>query len=62
MHNLFLGTARRVMDIWLEKKILRQEDLKIVQNKVDATHVPCNIGRMPFRIASLFRDLLLNNG
>ena len=36
MHNLFLGTAKRMMEIWLNLSILTQADLENMQVKVDA--------------------------
>ena len=54
MHTLFLGTAKRMMEIWLQVSILTRADLQVAQNKVDATHVPSNLGRIPFRIANSF--------
>ena len=54
MHNLFLGTAKRMMEIWLETSILTQADLEHVQNKVDASNVPSSLGRLPFKIAKSF--------
>ncbi len=54
MHNLFLGTAKRMIEIWLEHSILTQADLEHVQNRVDASKVPSNLGRLPFKIAKSF--------
>ena len=54
MHNLFLGTAKRMIEIWLELSVLTQADLEHVQNKVDASNVPSYLGRLPFKIAKSF--------
>lgn len=54
MHNLFLGTAKRMMEMWLDLSILTRADLERVQQKVDESCVPSNIGRLPFRIAKSF--------
>ena len=55
-HNLFLGTARHVMETWLKASILTSADLQKVQEKVDAVHVPTNIGRIPGKIAKSFAE------
>ena len=54
MHNLFLGTAKRMMEMWLELSLLTRADLEKVQQKVDSTNIPSNIGRLPFKIAKSF--------
>ena len=54
MHNLFLGTAKRMMEIWLELSILTRADLEHVQQIVDRCKVFSNIGRLPFKIAKSF--------
>ena len=54
MHNLFLGTAKHVMETWLDTSILTAADLQEVQERVDAVLVPTNIGRIPGKIAKSF--------
>ena len=54
MHNLFLGTAKRMMEIWLELSILTRADLENVREMVDGCKAPSNIGRLPFKIAKSF--------
>ena len=54
MHNLFLGTAKHVMETWMDESILTSADLQKVQEKVDAVPVPTNIGRIPGKIAKSF--------
>ena len=36
MHNLLVGTARYMISVWKELKILKESDLEIIQAKVDA--------------------------
>ena len=43
MHNLFLGTAKRMLEIWLDENKLDIGDLQAVQNLVDQTQVPSYI-------------------
>ena len=54
MHNLFLGTAKHMMETWLNTSILSTSDLEKIQQKVDAVNVPTNIGRLPGKIAKSF--------
>ena len=54
MHNLFLGTAKHMMETWLSKSVLSTSDLEKIQEKVDAVNVPTNIGRLPGKIAKSF--------
>jgi len=55
MHNLFLGTAKHIMkNIWLPNKILKQSDLKTIQQVIDSMKVPSNMGRIPNKIPSSF--------
>ncbi len=54
MHNLFLGTAKHLVEIWLEMSTLSANDLQQVQEKVDSSRVPCEVGRIPTKIARMF--------
>ena len=54
MHNLFLGTAKRFFKNLISKGILQDEQLKLIQVRVDSIIVPATIGRIPKKIASAF--------
>lgn len=55
MHNLFLGSAKHfVKSILLGKDVISQSDYDIVQQRVDSTVAPCDIGRIPNKIHSGF--------
>lgn len=55
MHNLFLGTAKRVLrDIWIENDIITASDFQLIQERVDKCLVPSDIGRIPYKINSSF--------
>ncbi len=62
MHSLFLGTAKRMMEMWLELSALTHTDLEHVQQKVDRSSVPSNIGRLPFKIVKSFSGFTANSG
>ena len=54
-HNLFLGTAKRVMKkIWIENGILTRDDMKAIQARVDSIRAPSGIGRIPRKVSSSF--------
>lgn len=52
MHNLFLGTAKHVLNIWKEKKLLDTKDFEEIQKRVSAFNVPQDIGCIPYKIDS----------
>ena len=55
MHNLFLGTAKYVMkQLWIEKRIVSIEQLKLIQKRVNTYLPPVGIGRIPWKIATAF--------
>lgn len=54
MHNLLLGTAKHITEIWKSSGILTSKDFDIIQEKVDSMVTPTDIGRIPFKIASKF--------
>ena len=52
MHNLFLGTAKHVFKLWIEKNLLSKKDLKFLEDRINSYDVGTGIGRLPHRIAS----------
>ena len=54
MHNPFLGTAKHMIETWLDTYILTAADLQKVQGRVDALLVPTNIGSIPGKTAKSF--------
>ena len=53
MHNLFLGTAKRVTQtFWLEKQILSTSDLQTKHKRLSNIAVPSDLGRLPQHIES----------
>jgi hypothetical protein len=54
MHNLFLGTAKHLVEVWLQVLTLSANDLQQVQEKVDSCYVPSELGRIPSKIAKMF--------
>jgi hypothetical protein len=61
MHNLYLGTAKRIINyIWLETGLLTKKDLSVVQDRVNSVCVPPTVGRIPLKIASSFAGFTAN--
>ena len=52
VHNLFLGTAKRVFDKWVENGVISNADLKKIQERIELFRVPSDLGRLPSNIAS----------
>ena len=52
MHNLFLGTAKHMIEIWKALNILSPSDFQCIQERVDSFVTPTDIGRTPKKIAS----------
>ena len=54
MHNLFTGTAHKVLATWKGNKILTREHFEDIQTLIDAFCVPRSVGRIPHKISSGF--------
>ena len=54
MHNLFLGTAKRIIELWLDNGLLNSNNLKHVQEMVDKCESPSDLGRLPRKIEKSF--------
>ena len=50
MHNLLLGTAKHMFQTWTDKGILKPKDLKEIQDYIDRTVVPPDVGRIPNKL------------
>lgn len=54
MHNLFLGTGKRMLNIWQKKNLIDCSKLEEIQNLVDNISVPSDVGRIPQKIGTGF--------
>ena len=54
MHNLFLGTAKHMLQIWIDKCMISKSDIKTIQMFVDSVQTLQHIGRIPYKISSSF--------
>ncbi|MES9880914.1 MAG: hypothetical protein ABW185_08540 [Sedimenticola sp.] len=52
MHNLFLGTAKRMFSTWVDSDILSKSDLQTIGNKIKQVTIATDIGRIPCNIAT----------
>ena len=56
MNNLFLGTAKYMMNIWKDSELLSSAMFEKVEQDVDAINLPARIGRDPGKIAAGFSN------
>lgn len=54
MHNLFLGTAKRMISLWKDHKILLPEHLDKIQLQMEKVQCPSDVGKLPQKFASSF--------
>lgn len=54
MHNLFLGTAKRVFTKWIEDAIITKEGLQTIEARIEEVSSLSDIGRLPGNIKSNF--------
>lgn len=52
MHNLFLGTAKRVFTKWIEDDIITKQGLQTIQARIDEISSLSDISRLPGNIKS----------
>ena len=52
MHNLFLGTAKRMFKLWIDLGLLRLSSLKEIDTRIKSLPVPSELGRIPTAISS----------
>ena len=57
LHNLFLGTAKRLQHHWIEIGLLSSDKLSIIQQRVDSFKVPSHVGHLPRKISSGFSNM-----
>lgn len=52
MHNLFLGTSKKMCQLWNDQKLFSKSQLTEIEERIRSVEVPCDIGRLPMRISS----------
>ena len=56
MHNLFLGTAKKILEIWQDQGFLHRHHFEQIESCVNAIIVPFDNGRISHKISSGFSD------
>ena len=54
MHNLFLGSGKHMLQLWIENGLLTSSNFKQIQQCVDSFVVPSDVGRIPRKIETGF--------
>lgn len=54
MHNLLLGTAKHMMEVWTEREILNNKNFQKIEEMVLDINTSKNVGRLPSKIGSSF--------
>ena len=55
MHNLFLGTGKRMMEVWLRQpNLLSKQNLEQIESLIKKFVIPEGMGRLPSNITSHF--------
>ena len=52
MHNLFLGTAKHMFNVWIQLGLISKQQLLAIDGLSSSFCVPKNIGRLPLHISS----------
>ena len=52
MHNLFLGTSKKMFQLWTDLKLFSKSQLNEIEERIKSMEVPSDIGRLPMRISS----------
>ena len=52
MHNLYLGTAKRIFKLWVERELLGKREMEIIQERIDKMQGTSDLGRLPGNISS----------
>lgn len=54
MHNLFFGTAKKMLKLWRDQKLLTERKFEEIQELMDEINPPADIGRIPNKISTQF--------
>ena len=54
MHNLLLGTAKHMLSVWMDEKLISKSALRKIANVAAKICVPRSNGRLPLKIESNF--------
>jgi len=54
MHNLFLGTAKHALQIWINRNIITKKDFQKIEHIIAKFVTPQHVGRIPLKSLSGF--------
>lgn len=54
MHNIFLGTGKHMMEVWLSSEFLSRRKLDDMEKLISQFIIPEGIGRLPSKITNHF--------
>ena len=54
MHNMFLGTSKRILFLWKDRGFLNNSTLEKIQEQINSISPPSNIDRIPSKISAGF--------
>ena len=49
MHNLFWGTAKRMLLMWTDHKVLLPEHFDIIEKRIEKIFCPSDVGKLPHK-------------
>ena len=53
MHNLFLGTSKHMLEVWVKLELLTKNSFDTIEKAASLLSCPNYIGRLPLKIGSL---------
>jgi len=54
MHNLLLGTAKHMIDVWVKVGLLSTHSFSTIEETTSLLTCPCDVGRLPVKIGYSF--------
>ena len=57
MHNLFFGSGKKMMNVWLDSEVITSSHLSQIQQVVDGFVAPIDIGRIPSKFETGFSGI-----
>ena len=55
MHNLFMGTAKYIINVWMDKGLLSHGVMTAIEKKVKKFCTPSDMGRLPCNLSTFSR-------
>ena len=52
MHNLYLGSAKRMLEIWIDMNLIKRDDFTKIDHIIQSFNMPADCGRLPLNLSS----------